>query len=113
MEITMILIDASGHMVSTESESELHTFAAHLGLRRDWYQEDNRPHYDLTTTRMRLRAKYHGAVVVSKKMLVQQAWWSRLPIKGKHTDSEYCWCDPAIEIMENGNKVVIHRRDDN
>lgn len=27
------------------------------------------------------------------------------------TDSENCWCNPAIETMPNGNKVVIHNEE--
>ncbi len=25
-----------------------------------------------------------------------------------HLDSELCWCEPIIEVDENGNDVVIH-----
>lgn len=25
-----------------------------------------------------------------------------------NTQNECCWCNPKIEVMENGNKVVIH-----
>ncbi len=26
-----------------------------------------------------------------------------------HLESESCWCDPIVEIDENGDDVVIHR----
>ena len=30
-------------------------------------------------------------------------------VDGEHnTNSECCWCGPEIEIMDNGNKVIIH-----
>jgi DNA-binding XRE family transcriptional regulator len=25
-----------------------------------------------------------------------------------NTHGAYCWCNPKIEVMENGNKVIIH-----
>lgn len=29
--------------------------------------------------------------------------------KNKHnTHSEYCWCNPKTEAMDNGSKVIIH-----
>ncbi|MFZ2937641.1 MAG: hypothetical protein WA066_02930 [Candidatus Omnitrophota bacterium] len=33
--------------------------------------------------------------------------WNKYP--EHNTDSEDCWCEPRIEVQENGNKVVIHR----
>ncbi len=34
------------------------------------------------------------------------------PPKREHnTKSEKCWCDPEIEVLENGNIVIIHRGD--
>ena len=30
-------------------------------------------------------------------------------VDGEHnTMGEDCWCNPKIEVMENGNKVIIH-----
>lgn len=32
-----------------------------------------------------------------------------MKIDGEHnTNSEWCWCHPKIDVMENGNKVIIH-----
>ena len=32
--------------------------------------------------------------------------------KGRHvTDSPFCWCNPEVRTMENGNRVVIHNED--
>ena len=28
-----------------------------------------------------------------------------------NTNGETCWCNPKIEIMANGNKVIIHNRE--
>jgi hypothetical protein len=35
---------------------------------------------------------------------------AELPIGLKHLDSDFCWCDPTIEVDENGNELVIHRQ---
>jgi len=65
-------------MVSTESEDELHCFAKRMGLQRDWFQaHDKHPHYDLTTSRAKVRAEVAGAVRVSPKELIELAWWKK------------------------------------
>ncbi len=58
-------------MASTESEAELHEFAARIGLKREWYQAPprHRSHYDLSRT-ARERAVLNGAVEVSSRELV-------------------------------------------
>ena len=77
----MILVDPGGHMVSTESEHELHRFAVRLGLKRQWYQCGGRaqrhPHYDLTTARKIQQATCAGAVMVETRQLVRLAWWAQ------------------------------------
>jgi hypothetical protein len=32
------------------------------------------------------------------------------PIGLNHLDSDFCWCDPIIELDENGTEVVLHRQ---
>ena len=27
-----------------------------------------------------------------------------------HLDSAFCWCDPLIDVDENGQETVLHRR---
>jgi hypothetical protein len=52
-----------GHM-QADTEEELHTFAARLGLKRAWFQAGSRPeaaHYDLTAGK-RQQALALGAV---------------------------------------------------
>lgn len=78
----MILIDFVGHLVSTESEEELHEFAMmKLGLDRQHYQNSGKllkhPHYDLTTTLKIDQAKEHGAEWVTPQDLVRRAWWRK------------------------------------
>jgi len=51
----MIITDGV-HVVSTESEEELHKFARKVGLKRQWYQNHPRhPHYDIISPRVLLR----------------------------------------------------------
>ena len=86
----MILVDYMGHMVSTESAEELHTFAKKLGLKRKWYQtpavskttgkiskrgSEHCAHYDLTTGTMILKAVRTGAREVEPAEIIKQAWW--------------------------------------
>ena len=71
----MILLDNIGHLVSTVSEDELHIFASKLGLKRQWYQDFHRPHYDLTTPRMRCKALNMGAELTTASEIVMRAWW--------------------------------------
>ncbi len=33
-----------------------------------------------------------------------------MPVGLKHLDSDFCWCDPAIEVDAEGRKVVLHRQ---
>jgi hypothetical protein len=54
------------HMASTESDDELHEFAARLGLPRRAFDRD---HYDLTPAR-RARAVELGAVEVTAREMV-------------------------------------------
>jgi hypothetical protein len=54
-----------------DTVDELHAFAAHIGLRRAWFQDHPRlPHYDLHPTR-RLRAVALGAIQVGRKEVVE------------------------------------------
>jgi hypothetical protein len=33
-----------------------------------------------------------------------------MPIGLKHLDSDFCWCDPIIEVDEHGREFVLHRQ---
>lgn len=73
----MIITDGT-HLVSTESEQELHTFAQHIGFKREWYQAHaTHPHYDITTTNALRRAVEAGAQMVTRREVLTQAWWYR------------------------------------
>ncbi len=32
-----------------------------------------------------------------------------MPIGLNHIESDFCWCDPIVEVDENGREVVVHR----
>jgi hypothetical protein len=33
-----------------------------------------------------------------------------LPVGLRHANSEYCWCDPFVEVIESGRETVVHRQ---
>ena len=33
-----------------------------------------------------------------------------MPVGLMHLDSDLCWCDPIIEVDDNGEEVVFHRQ---
>ncbi len=35
--------------------------------------------------------------------------WTEAINQLAHVESELCWCDPIVEVDENGNDMVIHR----
>ena len=54
--------EGGGHLFATDLDA-LHAFAASLGLRREWYQGKQFPHYDLTKNKRDLAIR-KGATVV-------------------------------------------------
>ena len=35
--------------------------------------------------------------------------WTEVTNQLAHVESELCWCDPIIEVDENGDDIVIHK----
>jgi hypothetical protein len=33
-----------------------------------------------------------------------------IPVGLIHVDVDFCWCDPILEIDENGQRVLVHRQ---
>lgn len=58
------------HLVSDESEEELLSFAAALGLPRWWFQRGSIPHFDLSPS-FRARAIERGAIAVDRRGFVE------------------------------------------
>lgn len=54
------------HMLA-DSEDELHSMAARIGIRRKWYQGD---HYDICLTK-RIEAVKLGAIEIDRRRLVE------------------------------------------
>ncbi len=69
----MLYYDQIGHLISDTSLEELHSFARMVGLKRVWFQKEGtrQAHYDLTTERMKKKARALGAVRISPKELVK------------------------------------------
>lgn len=62
------------HMVSTESEDELHEFAAKLGLKREWAQlrpQASAAHYDLVPAKRAIAIKLGAKAVTSRELVLQ------------------------------------------
>jgi hypothetical protein len=66
----MIYTDGT-HLISDHSPEELHRFAQGIGLRREWFQDHRRPHYDILSSQIRKRALRAGAMMVGRKQLVR------------------------------------------
>jgi hypothetical protein len=57
------------HMISDQSDVELHDMARRIGLRREWFQNVGTPHYDLRPSK-REQALKAGAQEISDRELV-------------------------------------------
>jgi len=33
-----------------------------------------------------------------------------MPVGLNHIDSDYCWCEPMIEVDDNVEEVLVHRQ---
>lgn len=48
-------------------------------------------------------------------MFVDRTWITpavaavEMPVGLTHIDSDLCWCDPMVEVDENGQEAVVHR----
>jgi len=60
----------SCHMVTDGDMEELHKFAESIGLKRSYFQDGTKPHYDLTPKR-RAKAIEMGAVRIGRHELVE------------------------------------------
>ena len=49
-------------------------------------------------------------------MFVNPTWFSpalapvEMPVGLSHIDSDFCLCDPIVEVEDNGQEVVLHRQ---
>ena len=71
------------HLVA-DSLDELHSFAQHLGLRREWFQSSTMyPHYDVTAG-VRQKALALGALAGDKPVIVHCAKRLRLELRAQN-----------------------------
>lgn len=56
------------HMIA-DTEEELHTMARKIGLKREWFQNTSRPHYDVSVGKRYLATRY-GAIEITMRELV-------------------------------------------
>lgn len=66
------------HMMADTVE-ELHAMADQIGLKREWFQQISRPHYDVSENK-RVLAIEHGAIEMTSHELVKH-----FMEKGRHT----------------------------
>lgn len=57
------------HMIA-DTDDELHAMAQTIGLKREWFQVQSIPHYDVCQSKRKL-AINRGAVQISRRELVQ------------------------------------------
>jgi len=70
------------HMFADEVD-ELHEFAKRLGLRRSWFQNDERlPHYDVTENKRREAVRL-GAVEVDRRVTFQHIKRNREKVRSQ------------------------------
>ncbi len=49
-------------------------------------------------------------------MFINHTWFVpavvpvEMPVGLRHLDSDFCWCDPTVEIDDKGREVVLHRQ---
>jgi hypothetical protein len=49
-------------------------------------------------------------IIENRKWSYSSAVPVEMPAGLKHLDSDFCWCDPIIELDENGQEAVLHRQ---
>jgi hypothetical protein len=66
---------ASCHMYA-DTEVELHSCAAYIGLKRSWFQNESLQHYDLTANK-RIQAIAAGVQETDHRHMVKYLQWQR------------------------------------
>jgi len=61
-------------------------------------------------------SKLESQVRRNSMMFENQTWFyptaapAALPIGLNHLNSDFCWCDPVVEVDEYGKEVVLHKQ---
>lgn len=53
-----------------DTEPELHAMAKTIGLKREWFQLQSTPHYDVSQSKRKLAIE-HGALEISDRDLIE------------------------------------------
>lgn len=70
------------HLFADDVE-ELHSFAKRMGLKRSWFQNDERlPHYDVTVHKRRIALRL-GAVGVDRRVTYEHIKRNREKVRSK------------------------------
>lgn len=96
--------------LTADTEEELHTFAARLGLRRSWFQKksdrDYRWHYDITPNK-RAQAVRMGAQEVDRRFVGQLVIRRRGECDGKAPDvGPRCGNNPNVRLTSGDRQAV-------
>jgi hypothetical protein len=58
----------------------------------------------------RISGRRHAVLFVNPTWFLAAVAPVELPIGLNHLDSDFCWCDPIIEVDANGQEIVLHRQ---
>lgn len=89
----MIYIDDKGHVISDESEDELHSFAFKVGLKREQFVKGRLPRYNCSSVEQASHMMVMGARFVSSREIVH-----KLRVLRKHSLE-------LKDIDENGVRI--------
>jgi hypothetical protein len=52
-----------------------------------------------------------GAVIIeNRSWFYPAAVPVEMPVGLNHLESDFCWCDPVVEVDENGKEAVVHKQ---
>ena len=102
------------HMIA-DSLEELHAMARAVGMRKEWFQDDGFPHYDLSLTRRKL-AVAHGALevgrrklhAVMKKYKETEAW--RITLESRRSGVDTSSSPISTQSVSSGRENTIPPR---
>jgi len=58
----------------------------------------------------RMKREENVGDIRKSRMAISAAVAVEMPIGLNHLDTDFCWCDPIVEIDDNGRKIVLHRQ---
>jgi hypothetical protein len=59
---------------------------------------------------IKLQKRSNENLVFAKPLITARAGaLVETPVALKHNDSVFCWCDPLVEVNDNGQEEVVHK----